>query len=157
MKYCALTILLAIVMSCGNSNQSDQEKSTTEPVVASEEAMALPSIPTEELQTLFLESDYVDYIFYELPISMSYDNKKAIQSALRWVSQNAEVPTSGCKALGRMIFQKEGNQIMEAELYVSNSCGHYIWYKDGKKTYSNMMTNTGQGHYMGIINQFLAE
>jgi len=157
MKYFSLILTCTLFFACGNNSSSEQSKATpeqTEPVAASS---ALPSIPADVLQQLFLESDYVDYIFYELPISMSYDNQNAIQSALRWVSENADVPSTGCKALGRMIFQKEGSQIMEAELYVSDSCGHYIWYVDGKKTYSNMMTNTGQGHYMGIINQFVSE
>jgi len=157
MKNYLLIFICAIILACGNTNTSDHATSTPEPAADVSPSAALPSIPVEELQQLFLESDYVDYIFYELPISMSYDNKQAIQSALRWVSENADVPTSGCKALGRMIFQKEGNQIAEAELYVSDSCGHYIWYKDGKKAYSNKMTNTGHGHYMGIINQFISQ
>lgn len=156
MKYFSTVILSVFIMACGNSS-SDQTKTISEPVIEAPAAMSLPSIPEEELKTLFMECDYVDYIFYELPVSMSYDNKQAIQSALQFVSQNADVPTSGCKAMGRMIFQKEGNQIMEAELFVSPSCGHYVWYRDGKKAYANMMTNTGQGHYMGIINQFVGQ
>jgi len=153
MKYIYLVILLGLITACGNTSTEKASTDVSQTEVKAKPA-ALPSIPEEELKYLFLESDFVDYIFYELPMSMSYDNKKAIQSALQWVSQNTDVPMSGCKALGRMIFQKEGNQIMEAEIYVSDSCGHYIWYKDGKKAYANKMTNTGHGHYMGIINQF---
>lgn len=147
-------MLCSILLSCGNAPKA-KSIDAPEKIEATPTPTALPSIPVEELQTLFLEVDYVDYIFYDLPISMSYDNKKTIQSALRWVSQNTDIPASGCKALGRMILQKDGNQIMEAELYVSDSCGHYIWYKDGKKVYNNKMTNEGHQHYMGIINQFV--
>ena len=144
-----------MLLACGNT--SNKKADTPDEVVSTPAPTSLPSIPLEELQQLFVETDYVDYIFYELPISMSYDSKQTIQRALQWVSQNSDVPQSGCKALGRMILQKEGNQIMEVELYVSDSCGHYIWYKDGKKAYSNKMTNEGHTHYMGIINQFVAK
>lgn len=151
MKIILQLLCLSIILSCGSSSKDKAESTNkTQPAIS----MVLPSIPEAELKDLFVNCDFVDYIFYELPFSMSYDNPTTIQSALQWVSTNSEIPTSGCKALGRMLFQSKGEQIMEAELYVSDSCGHYIWYKNGKKTYANKMTNTGHQHYMGIINQF---
>ena len=114
----------------------------------------LPSIPEALLKEIFLECDFVDYIFYELPFSMSYDKKATIQSALRWVDQSTVIPTSGCKALGRMIFQKEGDIMIEAELYVSDACAYYKWIQNGKPVYNNLMSMAGIVHYKGIINQF---
>ena len=153
MKYMiVLTLSMLLAISCKQAN-SNAKEITTE--VESTAISGLPSIPEELLQKVFLECDFVDYIFYELPFSMSYDNKNTIQSVLRWVNQSTVIPTTGCKALGRMIFQKQGNTMIEAEIYVSETCSYYKWILDGKPMYNNLMSVGGIRHYSGIINQYL--
>jgi len=44
--------------------------------------------------------------------------------------------------------------MIEAEIYVNQSCAYYKWIKDGKAVYNNLMTEKGINHYAGIIKQF---
>ena len=145
-------LLVAILSACNSTPKVEKEPPPASPPATT--TSSLPPITEEVMDELLNECDFVDYIFYELPFSMSYDQKSTIQTALGWVTRSAEIPSTGCKGLGRMIFQKQGVVIIEAEIYVSEACAHYKWIKDGKTMYASAMSPAGKQHYMGNINQF---
>lgn len=149
-----LSALIVLSYSCKPNASQKENANTQEPQSSTQVSTTLPSIPEALLTKVFMECDFVDYIFYELPFSMSYDQQSTIQSVLRWVDGSTKIPSQGCKALGRMIFQSKGDIMIEAEIYVSQECAYYKWFVDGTATYNNLMTMEGINHYAGIIQQF---
>ena len=114
--------MLIGMIACGQSKSESNEKNEIAKNQSSPPVVTLPSIPRDTLMKLFNTCDYVDYIFYELPFSMSYDNKQSIQSAFSWVSTQPASHNPSCKAIGRLIFQNQGNIMFEAELYFDDVC-----------------------------------
>lgn len=134
-----------------SSNASNIKKADTR---APQTGEKLPSITIEIMQKIFEESDYADFVFYNTNFSMSMDKKASIQSTLTHISES--VPPSlnpNCKAIGRVFYQIDGENYMEADIFFENGCQYYVFYVDKKKTYANMMTQDGINHYANIFQQ----
>jgi len=158
-----LPIILAtglLLLGCKNENtqqNSERVTETTKPPAKAlqEEEIQLPSVSQEFITDLFSRCDYIDFVFYELPFSMSFDNPNAIQTTMTWISTSVPVLTKNCKPLGRMVYQSKGEIIVEAEMIVSeaNECGHVVWIVDGKRTFANRYNLNGKNYMLGIIKQ----
>ncbi|MBT8221087.1 MAG: hypothetical protein KJP00_14760 [Bacteroidia bacterium] len=146
-----LMIFTFLTLSAQCKSDKPQETTNTETSV---EETDLPLLPSEDLQNLYANATHVDYTFYHYSFSMSYDNQKSIRSVLNFVNQNSSVHDVNCAPLCRMIFLQNGQIIMEAELFVSENCAHYVWYLENQKKYANVMSPQGKQHYLQIINQF---
>lgn len=114
----------------------------------------LPSITMEEMTHLWNTCNQMDYIFYELPISSSLSDQSSAQAHLRHVSDTPvglkEKERCG-KAIGRIFYKVDGTDLFDAEVYFSGGCAFYVFFKDGKRTYSNLMTPSGVDHFNQII------
>jgi hypothetical protein len=141
-----------LVISC-NSNQK-----TNTPAVAVAESTAakfkLPSLPQAEMERLIKEATFIDYIFYDLPFSISQDNQPSIHANLKLISSGVldNLPLN-CKPIGREFFQINGEIVHEADLYFSDGCYGYVFLKDGKPIYANKLTEAGMTFYTKIVNQ----
>ena len=149
MRALYLLMIICLVVQCKTEQKQDVPVSPK-----LESVNELPPIPASEFQDIFTNSNYVDYSFYNQPFSMSYDNQTSIRSVLKWVGEDAPTNISNCVPLCRMIFLKDGNIMIEAEIYISAGCAHYIWYVDNQKKYSNVMAAKGKQHYTQIVNQY---
>ena len=118
-------------------------------------AQVLPSVPLSTLQMLFTECDHVDYIFYDLPMSMSVDEKPSIQNALRFIAEDPASIRPECKATGRVSYHVKGNIILEADFYFSNNCTYFIFYRGKEKAYGNLMTENGVVYFKNLIEKGL--
>jgi hypothetical protein len=110
------------------------------------------------MKILWDNSNQVDYIFYELPISTSLNDQYSIQQSLRHVSDTA-VPLNvknNCKPISRVFYKKDGEDLMEAEIYFSQGCSFFVFFKEGKPFYSNLMTNDGVTHFNNILQKALS-
>ncbi len=158
-----VAILVAILCSCKNENTNKGSNPTNSKEVqvsnkpsASISGVSYPSIPESIIKSLAANCDYIDYIFYNLPISISQDNSEAILSNINFISR--ETPTSipvACKSMGRKSFQKDGEIMLEADIYINveEQCFFYVFYQNGKKTYANLMTPEAINFYYNIFNQ----
>ncbi len=156
--YSLILVLLFCLSSC-------QEKPTTaadspqNSDVSKEQAnnLVLPSIPVEIMQDLWDNCEFVDYIFYELPFSMSQSEKPSIHANLGYIDKRP-VPTgipTDCKPIAREFFQINGEIVLEAEVYFSKTCQFYV-FMDGKSPkYANAMSPNGIKFYNQMINQAL--
>ena len=97
---------------------------------------------------------FIDYIFYDLPFSISQDNQPSIHANLKLISSGAldNLPLN-CKPIGREFFQINGEIVHEADLYFSDGCYGYVFLKDGKPIYANKLTEAGMTFYTRIVNQ----
>jgi hypothetical protein len=150
-------ILLIVSLAACTNSASDQEKSTRsetpqQPAVP-EGSLVLPGLPIEQLKDLWEKCDFVDYIFYDLPISMSLDRKNTIQYALSHIaSEPAPIPPS-CKPIGRIFYQVDGENVLESDLYFTQGCAFFVFLEDGKKKYCNYITQEGAKYLNNNIQQ----
>ena len=113
----------------------------------------LPSISKEYMKMLWDSTTYVDYTFYSLPMSMSFDNKPAIQNVLRHLEGTPVALPSTCKPTGRAFFQRNGEDLGIAEFYLHTDCRCFVFLEDGKPAYSNRIKDEGLGFYQNSIRQ----
>ena len=118
-----LPILLIFgLISCQQNSKSPQQNTTPPPPPPPPKTAEAslpqevsdkqyPSIPVDLLKEVWSNCDFVDYTFYNLPISMSFDNKASIQRVLQHLTINPPTIKKACKATGRAFFQKEGEDL----------------------------------------------
>ncbi len=110
-------------------------------------AVTLPSIPFEKVKKLFDECSTVDYIFYDLPMSMSLDEKASIQYAVRHIASDPAPLNPACKPMGRVNYQVKGNIEVAADFYFSEGCHYFVFMENQKPVYANYMTEEGAKYF----------
>ncbi len=119
-----------------------------------EETMYLPSITTEKMEYLWQACNQIDYLFYNLPISTSVDNNASAQVHLRHIS-DSPVPLmvkQQCNTpIGRIFFKKDGEDLLESEIYFASGCTFFVFFEKGKAKAANYMTAEGVNHFNQLI------
>lgn len=147
-------LLACIILSC----KSDQKKETTNQAdkkeAVDQKYADLNPLPNESMQKLFNEATYIDYIFYNLPFSISQDDKPSIHSNLKLISGEKMSPISAsCKPIGREFFHIGGVIAYEAEIFFQDGCYGYVFLVKEKPIYANKISAEGMKFYSNIINQ----
>ncbi|MCR9285921.1 MAG: hypothetical protein NXI23_00880 [Bacteroidetes bacterium] len=138
----AIFLILIMSFSCQNDSQesSNKDVQANQPSAAT---AALPGLPLETIQYLWENCDYIDFLFYELPISMSLNEKSSIQYALRHISADAARLDPNCRAIGRVFYQVKGENFLEADIFFQQGCTYFKFLKDNKPVFANYMTDDG--------------
>lgn len=145
-------MVLSALISC-SENKTPKTKSATVENEISYLAEEYPALTREILEEVWQKSDMVDYIFHELPFSMSQNNQASVRANIAYIAKTGQGPIpSKCKALGRQFFQIEGEIVLEADIYYSDDCYFYIFHHQGNK-YANVMTEQGKTFYANMIKQ----
>jgi len=113
----------------------------------------LPSITFEEMKAIHEGCDFIDIIFYNVEFSMSVNNKKNIQKMVGFASPEVAKINPACKAMGRIFFQKNGELMVEADMYYDDQCQYFVFQKNGKNAYANKITPQGQAYFAKIFSQ----
>jgi hypothetical protein len=135
-----------LLVSCKSTTDGKNEKpATNDPI--------LPIMPIQQQSYLFENVEMIDYIFNDLPFSLSQTEKPSIQAKIAGISQEP-VTEGNCKAMARVFFQVRGEIVSEADLFFSPpDCQHYIFYEDGKAIYANKMGPSNIQFYSQFLNQ----
>lgn len=163
MKYYFTIFNLFFLLACTNNSSDTSKSQATTPTQETPQQQAAPqgkpypSVPAEFIKTLWDNTEFIDYTFYELPISMSFDNKGSIQTVLKHISSTPAVVPTNCKPTGRAYFQKQGNDIATVEFYILKGCNYYVFIEDGKSKYGNVLTQEGINFYQNSINQAMGQ
>lgn len=159
-----ITLSSLILFSCENkatTTTANEENLTNEaPVpgsagIASSDASqaTYPSISIDRLEYLWNNANYMDVVFYELPVSLNQSTPEQIRSTIAHISEKPPIIDPNCKAVGRIFFQVDGVNVEEADIYFQNGCTFYLWLKDGKPTHANTFTQAGIDFYNNIYAQ----
>ncbi|MFK7807141.1 MAG: hypothetical protein AB8F74_04990 [Saprospiraceae bacterium] len=160
-------ILFICCCSCFlfSCSENPNNKLTTNEVAAPEtnqtpaaqqlKPLPYPSLPNNIAQELFEKCDFVDYIFYDpsLPMSISLNEQGSIRSTFSHISQGAAMSTGNCKATGRVMYQHQGEYIIEADFFLTNGCTYFVFMVDQKPTYANAMSEEGMKFFQRNISQ----
>ncbi len=152
---------LAIVIGCkektntaanntaNSASATANQPTTTQPATPH----PLPSITLDEMQVLYNECDYIDFIYYNMDFSMSVNTKTNVQRVVTFVDKTQPSGSATCPAMGRIIYQKNGETLLEADMHYSQDCQHFIFYKDNKQVYANNMTPQGIAYFQQMFSQ----
>lgn len=147
-------IIAFLLLSCKTDQKKDSTPTNGKTVAVDQKFQGLSPLPKESMQRLFNEATYIDYIFYDLPFSISQDNKPSIHSNLNLISGEALGPISqNCKPIGREFFHIGGVIAFEAEVYFQDGCYGYVFIDKEKPIFANKVSEAGMKFYSNIINQ----
>ncbi|MEM9821068.1 MAG: hypothetical protein AAF985_08350 [Bacteroidota bacterium] len=159
-------LLLLCFLACQQSpKSSEKSKATTESTAPKQtdgqannvSSTQYPSVPVDLLKEVWDNCDFVDYTFYELPMSMSFDNKASIQRVLQHISVSPPIIKTSCKPTGRAFFQKKGADLAIIEFYLHQDCNYFVFLENGKATYANQLTKEGFEFYQQSIQQAMGQ
>lgn len=143
--------LLFFLVSCGNGNQQSPSKKETSP--KTETNASLPGITFEEMKEIYETCDYIDFIFYNVDFSMSINAKTNIQRTVGFISTSTTALKPSCQAMGRIFFQRNGELLIEADMFFDENCQYFVFQKEGKPAYINAITPQGQAYFKQIFSQ----
>lgn len=154
--YC---LLLFCFLACNDTSDSKAAVVVDPPaatVVEQPLRELYPTLPQAQAERFFQETDYMDYVFYELPFSMNHSKEVDIKNAIRYISTSPvtnRIPQ--CKSIGRIFYQAKGEIIGEAEFHFNNEVGCYylIFMEEGKPKYANLLTTSGVNNYSNLFAQ----
>lgn len=138
-----------ILSSCGNSGTESVKDKQKEEVT--EAKTSLPTLSEEKLNSLKSSCDLIDFIFFDLPISMSQDNQGSIQQVLGFFDTDQVSHSDNCKAIARVFFNGTGESLLEADLFFTQGCMYFVFYSEGQPKWSNGINAAGQNFFQQII------
>lgn len=151
LRFSVLFLCLFLFMAC-NSNEGSATQSTSSntPPPTSEEAL-YPSITIEEMKNLWDNTTSIDYLFYDLPISMNMVERSAIESTLKQISNIAPPINKDCKAMGRVFFLSNGDALAEADFFFAKGCTYFVFMENQKPVKANQMTPAGAQFFQNLL------
>jgi hypothetical protein len=142
-------IVLLFAVGCKNDTKPVNIVNTDSDLIENK----YTSLPTKIQNNIFSNCNYLDYIFNDLPFSVSQNDRTGIMTNINFIgAESPKMINKNCKSLGREFFQINGDIVLEAEIYYSQECSYYIFYIDGKPLYSNIISQTGIDFYQQLIN-----
>ncbi len=149
------------VLSCGNPDSTTSKTEAASKEVPSQtvetEGSKYPLPDEAMLKNIWEKCDFVDYVFYQLPISISIDGAvSSVQPHITFIGNQPVQAAADCAAIGRVFFQINGENAAEADLHWGPSCAYYIFYVDGKKTYASQVSAEGIGFFNKALSQVKA-
>jgi hypothetical protein len=156
-KYFFIGLLLtSLLYSCGSDAASETDSktaNTTPPPAETAPAPTYPSIPADTIRALYNECDYIDYVFYYTNFSVSQKEKRDIQTAITYIASETPQINPNCQPVGRVFYQVEGENRLEADLYFNSNqgCIYYLFFQDGKPAYANLIMPAGIDFYTKIF------
>ncbi len=145
--------ILVLIFAC-DANKNDDKKagSPAQKQAPVANSSPYPGISQEIMNNLWQNCTAIDFLFYELPVSMSQDDQASIRQTLTHVATNTPAYDKSCKAIGRIFFQANGEPLTEAEIFFNQKCQYYVFHEQGKPAYANAMTEAG----VAFMNKVLA-
>ena len=138
--------MLFIACKSSNEDTSVEKEETT--------IQLPPAIAPAKLVQIFENCDHIDFIFTNLPFSISQDDKSSIQQTVRQIEpRKPEGIDFSCNYMAEQIFMSEGEIILDAKIFFEGKCTYYLFYEDGKPKYSASMTQAGITFYNNILAQ----
>lgn len=148
-----LLLLIGTISACNNTTTNKENPPTEKKAVqqAPAQGKQMPSIPVETITHIFENCDYIDYVFYNTNFSMSQNEKASIQTAISHVSATPAILNPNCKAIGRIFYQIEAVNVLEADLYFQEGCTYLVFLEKNKPKYANLLTEDGIAYLNNIL------
>lgn len=119
-------------------------------------AAAIPvGITAAQLQDLIAKVDYVDFLFYNMDISVSQNDKASINQSIAFLSTTPKPSGMNCPSIGRMSLQSQGKIILEADIHqLGTNCGYFTIIENKAAKGSCLMSAEGMKFLTTLINGY---
>ena len=100
--------------------------------------------PQHWLDSLSSVVTNIDYIFFNLDISMAMTDPPAIRSAFQQMDASTPVPLAwDCPAIGRIFYVSNGETVAISELHFAQGCTYLRFYEDDVLTTAVRLNELG--------------
>lgn len=130
-----------------------KEEAETEEEAPQEINISYPAYGNEYISKLYAETDKVDIIFYDLPISVNQDDAGSAKNTVLYISPTNPKVTVDCKPIARLSWIGDGRIIKEADVYVDTGCEYLLFMEDNAPVAANAMAQSGVAFFRNIISQ----
>ena len=141
-NYLLISILSMATLGLIACASSGEEKKPAE-AQAKPKVESYPLLPQEKYDTLWNQVENIDFVFESLPISLNLGDPPSVQTGLRQFTNMAPTIDPSCQRMGTAYYVGNGEQIMSADFYFTDSCTYFIFIEHGKKRYSAQMSPVG--------------
>jgi hypothetical protein len=150
-------VLLLVIAGCKNKSKNISNAAT---VSADQteylDGPEISGVPKEVMVKLLNECTFIDYIFHDLPFSLSQAEDPSIDQNIEFIDFKrplGRIP-KGCKPIARKFFQIKGEIVYDVDVYLSDKCKFYVFVdKKNKPVYANFMTESGIKFYTQVVEQ----
>jgi len=146
-------ILAIVIAACNSGTKADDGTRQQVAVTQPQTPGALQSISPAAMQDLWQNCNALDIIFYETNFSLSQDDQNAIRGTLGFFSPDPVQRDPNCKPMGRLTFLVDGNIRQEADIYLSETCKYFVWFRNNTPVCINGMTTQGATFFNQILQQ----
>ena len=147
MKSIQSWLCLGLLVSC-NSGPAKPE--------ASPESKAYLNL--QQIMALSEQADFVDFLFYNLDVSVSQSDKASISQTVNFFDPQPKAVGMNCPAIGRISFQSGGRIIREADIHYSGSgCGYYTIIENKKPVGTNLISEPGLKFFETLLANYKAQ
>ena len=157
--YCIFSIS---ILACKSEEKKVMENSAettaeSQPVTEFVENRLTP-IGKGIFDTLYNNTTFIDYLWHDLPFSVSQADPAAVKANVTFISPNglSKLPKH-CKSIGRKSYQFNGDIFMDADIYFGDGCAYYIFIQDNKRMWLNQISEDGQKFYTHLIQSGLEQ
>lgn len=147
--------LCIFFISCANK-KTDTNAAKQNEAAAALTGPEIPGISQDAYQRLLDSCTYIDYIFHDLPFSMSQNEKADLSQNVMFIDTKRPVGqlNPACKPAARKFFSIKGVIVYDVDVYISPACSYYVFVdKAGKPLFANQMTESGRNFYNNILKQ----
>lgn len=116
---------------------------------ASEKAAPQPPstyspLPADYMDSLAGQVTQIDYLFYNLPISMSTGEPSSIRALMSHYEPGSSISLNhGCQSIGRIFYVGNGENLLAADLFFRDSCRFAIFLEGETPLYAARITDKG--------------
>jgi hypothetical protein len=112
-----------------------------------------PALGNPYITALYAETEQVDIIFYDLPISVNQDDAASAKSTALYVSPTNPKITADCKPVARLSWIADGKILREADVYMDDGCEYLMFMENNEGVAVNAMSQSGVEFFKNIIRQ----
>ena len=147
--YFFISLFLVVSTSCQEKKNTD----TTEITTAVPEIPTYPALGNEVLSRLYAETEKVDIIFYNLPISVNQEDAPSAKNTALYVSPASPNITKVCQPIARLTWVSQGTIAKEADVYFESGCQYFLFIENNQPIAANAMVQSGIDFFNNIISQ----
>lgn len=150
-----LTILGTI--ACKNNETSKQlPAQNTNTTTQSVPAGTLPFIPVDIYKNLAETTTGIDVVPLGTTVTMDISEQHSCYQFIAGYILDTQVPEMSCtQPMGRIFFNKNGNSVMEADIYFTNKCQYLVFFESGnsKPMYATQLSDKGKDYFTKIYSK----
>ncbi|NJK83248.1 MAG: hypothetical protein HC912_04960 [Saprospiraceae bacterium] len=106
------------------------------------------------METLWQKCTNIDFIFTNLPYSVSTNNNAESRPMLMHISTDAAFVDPKCPLTASVVYLASGQIVLEANLHYSapTQCSYMVFLENGQPKYANYLSQQGKDYFTQLFN-----